>query len=321
MIKALKIIGGILIGAALIYVVGPTPSFPAISTNADTNSSPNFLAAESDDAPYEIRPNNEAKILWADSTESQTEYALLYLHGFSASHREGFPIHQNIAEQYGMNLYLSRLDGHGMSHKDAFKGMTPQSLYDSAADAMRITKQLGKKVIVMSCSTGSTLSILLNKEFKNDIEAFVMFSPNIQVADKSSDLILKPWGEEILELMMGGEYLRTGDKGTEGNQYWDTLYHMDGLVTLKYMLNNEMTDELFQTIDQPLLVAISTNDRTVDLDEAKEFYDETTTDQAAKRWISYSDQGGHVFSSNIVNPTTHIVEADVAKFIEEVVLK
>ena len=41
----------------------------------------------------DIKPGNEAKIIWADSSKTRTEYAVVYLHGFSASREEGSPLH------------------------------------------------------------------------------------------------------------------------------------------------------------------------------------------------------------------------------------
>ena len=63
---------------------------------------------QSEEAKHKVKPNNEAKIIWADSNHQQTDYAIVYLHGFSASQMEGDPVHRNIAKQFHCNLY-SRL--------------------------------------------------------------------------------------------------------------------------------------------------------------------------------------------------------------------
>lgn len=45
------------------------------------------------EAAEKVRPGNEAKIVWAnDSLKTPTEYVFLYLHGFSASRREEYPV-------------------------------------------------------------------------------------------------------------------------------------------------------------------------------------------------------------------------------------
>ena len=41
-----------------------------------------------------VKPENEARIIWQnDSLKNKTEYAVVYLHGFSASQEEGDPVH------------------------------------------------------------------------------------------------------------------------------------------------------------------------------------------------------------------------------------
>ena len=45
----------------------------------------------------------------------QTELALVYLHGFSASRQETAPLSEDLARQLGANLFVTRLSGHGRS--------------------------------------------------------------------------------------------------------------------------------------------------------------------------------------------------------------
>jgi hypothetical protein len=48
------------------------------------------------EAAHKIKPDNEARVIWAnDSLKNKTEYALVYLHGFTASQGEGDPVHRD----------------------------------------------------------------------------------------------------------------------------------------------------------------------------------------------------------------------------------
>jgi hypothetical protein len=107
----------------IIYVVGPQPSTPVFKTELTQCSGyqqwtrniyqPAGIATQD-------QTDNEARIVWAnDSLKQKTEYAIVYLHGFSASQEEGNPVHRNIAKQFGCNLYLSRLSQHGVDTTDA----------------------------------------------------------------------------------------------------------------------------------------------------------------------------------------------------------
>ena len=96
---------------AVVYFVGPHPEKPVfdytIHDIADGTNLDSLVNAN--ESKHHIKPNNEAKIIWADSNHQQTDYAIVYLHGFSASQMEGDPVHRNIAKQmskYGIPNHL-----------------------------------------------------------------------------------------------------------------------------------------------------------------------------------------------------------------------
>ena len=98
------------------------------------------------------------------------------------------------AKRYGCNLYLPRLAGHGIDDDDSFSDLRPEDLIASAKEAIAIGQLLGEKLILMSCSTGSTLSIYLSAENPEIVDAQFMFAPNIALHDPSAKLMTGPWG-------------------------------------------------------------------------------------------------------------------------------
>lgn len=161
----LKILLAVVIVLIIVYLLGPKPATPVYN-----NVLPAVPAIDSGlekyiadgEAKHSIKPNNEARIVWAnDSAKQKTEYAIVYLHGFSASQEEGNPVHRNIAKQFGCNLYLSRLSQHGIDTVDALVNLTAENLWESAKQAYAIGKQLGNKVILMGTSTGGSLALQL----------------------------------------------------------------------------------------------------------------------------------------------------------------
>ncbi len=61
------------------------PSLPA-----SINTLESYISSQ--EANFQIRPDNESRIFWAnDSVKERTDFCLLYLHGFSASWYEGYP--------------------------------------------------------------------------------------------------------------------------------------------------------------------------------------------------------------------------------------
>ena len=120
----LKWLAGIILTLVLVYFAGPKvakPAFPAI--NIDLPASLSQLEEQinsSEKSVKGIKPDNEARIVWADtSRKERTKIAILYLHGFSASQAEGEPVHRNLAKKYNANLYLARLHEHGIDRGDS----------------------------------------------------------------------------------------------------------------------------------------------------------------------------------------------------------
>jgi pimeloyl-ACP methyl ester carboxylesterase len=145
-----------------IYFLGPEPEEPKYDNTMPQVPEPslldNYIASK--ETKHKLKQNNEARIVWADSTRSKTKYAVVYLHGFSASQEEGNPVHRRFAEKFGCNLYLSRLADHGIDTTEQLMLFTADRVWQSAKEALAIGKKLGDKVILMSTSTGGTLALI-----------------------------------------------------------------------------------------------------------------------------------------------------------------
>ena len=85
---------------------------------------------------HKIKPTNEARIIWFDSSHQKTPYSVVYLHGFSASQAEGDPTHRRFAREFGCNLFLSRLADHGIDTTEALLQFTPDRIWESAKEAL-----------------------------------------------------------------------------------------------------------------------------------------------------------------------------------------
>ena len=98
-----KWVFAILVILVIAYLLGPAPStpkyapaMPAVPTAAGALE--NYI--ETNEAQHKLKPDNEARIIWTnDSLKEKTAYAIVYLHGFSASQEEGAPVHRNIARE------------------------------------------------------------------------------------------------------------------------------------------------------------------------------------------------------------------------------
>lgn len=310
----------------VVYVTGPRKIYdPVITGDIDLplsiEETEAWLKKRESSVPY-IKPGNEARIVWAnDSLKNKTEYALVYVHGFSASHEEGAPLHTDIARRYGMNLYLSRLEDHGRQDTNTFKNLTPDDLVYSAEEAFRIGEMLGDKVILMSCSTGGTLSIILASN-GYPVHSMIMYSPNIDIYDKKSDLLLYPYGEPLSKWVMGGEYNRITYDST-ARLFWNPVYHTNGLFALKRLLRDHMQKEVFEKIDIPVFVGYyykdeDHQDKIVSVDRMHDFFEQISTSEDKKRKVAFPEAGNHVISSYVMSRDIENVKKETIRFIEEI---
>ncbi len=325
--KFLKLTGILLIVMTAIYFAGPKPDTPHLDPvlapspyNIRTIDA-QIKAAEKTIA--DIKTRNNATIWWADSIGIRTEYALVYLHGFSASRGEGDPIHLQLAKRYGMNAYLARLDKHGRAAEEPMVDLTPEGLLESAKRAIQVGETLGEKVIIVSCSTGGTLGLYLAAHNPEKIHALVCYSPNVDMYDKTSKLLDEPWGLQIARMAEGGKYHHW--EGSDSVQhYWNTSYRIEALVALRQLVDATMTSETFAAIRQPLLVLYyykneDEKDDTVSLTAMSRMFDEVSTPPEAKRMLPVPGAGAHVISSKYVSGDLNMVWQYSQEFLEEVV--
>lgn len=303
-----RIILILLLILALIFLFGPRPKYEKVTPELPEIKVPlNQLdthIALREKFVDDLKPGNEAKIIWNDSIHQKTKYSLVYLHGFSASSMEGFPVHTDFAKQYGMNLYLPRLDDHGRESINSFENITPKSYLDSAKDALSVASLLGDKVIIMACSTGATLGAYLAAHHPNLVEGLIFFSPNIDLYDPNSRFITWPWGKNMLAKMEGGDYHHVDYSGSEGSMYWNSKYHINGLVALKSLINQTMTTSTFTKINQATLLCSFykddvTHDKVVSHEAMQRFYNEISTPDTYKKFEKFPDVVGHVFTSEV----------------------
>ena len=67
----------------------------------------------------DVRPGTEKTIVWASPSQKvKTPISIIYLHGFSSSYQDTFPLCEIVAKQLGANLFYTRLSGHGRDGQD-----------------------------------------------------------------------------------------------------------------------------------------------------------------------------------------------------------
>lgn len=306
--------------------MGPHPASPVYDKHlpqvpSSTNELQTYI--RNFEAVHKLKPNNEARIVWYnDTVKAKTPYSIVYLHGFSASQEEGSPVHTNIAKEFGCNLYLSRLAGHGIDTTDPMINLTPAEYWESAKRALAIGKQLGDKVILMGTSTGGSNALQLAATFPDDVAALVLLSPNIAIFNNKAWLLNNPWGLQIAKAVTGSGYLISSDTRPVYRQYWYWKYPVEATTQLEEYLETTMTKETFEAVKQPLLLLYYYKDErhqdsVVSVPAMLTMYAElgTPADQKIKQAIP--NAGNHVLGSYIRSKDLLSVQHAIENFMEK----
>lgn len=323
--RFLKRLGIFLIILIVLYFLGPQPSTPKYSNTlpdipTDVSQLEKYIAAH--ESQHKLKPDNEARLVWFnDSTKEKTAYAVVYLHGFSASQEEGDPVHKEFAKKFGCNLYLTRLADHGIDTTDPLANFSAERIWNSALEAYAIGKQLGNKVILMSTSTGGTLALKLCAEFP-DIAANIMLSPNIAINDPNAWLLNNHWGLQIAQVITGKH--RVADDTTAlYAQYWNNRYSTRSLVQLEELLESTMKESTFQKVKQPTLMLYyfkdeENQDKVVKVSAMKRMFGQLGTPESLKRQVAIPNAANHVIGSPIKSKDVESVTNEIEKFAIEI---
>jgi len=323
--RFLKWFGIFLLVLIIVYFLGPQPPTPKYNDQLPTVPSDaaqleKYVA--DNESKHKLKPDNEARIVWHnDSAKEKTEYAVVYLHGFSASQEEGDPVHIDFAKKFGCNLYLARLAEHGIDTTEPLANFTAEKFWRSAVEAYTIGKQLGKKVILMSTSTGSTLALKLCAEFP-DITANIMLSPNIAVNDVNAWLLNNHWGLQIAHIVIGKHRI-ADDTTTLYKRYWNQRYSTSSLVQLEELLESTMKESTFNRVMQPALMLYYFKDKDhqdpiVKVSAMKRMFVQLATPDSLKRQVAIPNAENHVLASPIKSKDVQRVRNEVEKFAIEV---
>jgi esterase/lipase len=324
MMRFLKWLLIILVTCWIVYLLGPSPDTPEYPVKMpDVPARLNLLEAyiKNNEGQHKLKPNNEARIVWAnDSVKQKTEYAIVYLHGFSASQEEGNPIHTTIAKEFGCNLYLSRLAEHGIVTTEPMAELTPDKYWESAKLALAIGKQLGNKIILIGTSTGGTNALQLAATYPGDVAALILMSPNVAINNDKAYLLNNHWGLNLAKMINGNDYITSRDDRAIYKQYWYYHYPLKGLAQLEEMLETTMTKETFEKVKQPVLMLYYYKDSVhqdsvVSVPAMLKMFQELGS--AVKIKKALPNTGDHVIGSFIKSKDLRSVQLAIGDFMQQ----
>jgi len=314
----------VLIILVIAYLAGPQPDTPKYSDEfprltSELHDLENYITKREKSA--NPRQGCSARIVWADSLR-KTSYAFLYLHGFSACEKEGDPVHYNVAQHFGANLYLARLAGHGRQPEKALLDFTPTAAWETAKEELAIANNLGEKVVVVSTSTGSTLALKLAAEFPDKVHALINLSPNYRIKNPLAPLLNNPWGWQVTYLTYGSKRHIEYEED-ESKLYWDTTYTIDALVQLQELIETTITPETFSKVSCPVLSLYyykneEEQDQVIDVSYIPEVHKQLATPKDKKTHVALPNPGNHVIGSYIKSEDYQSVQDEIIRFSENI---
>jgi len=316
----------LLIGILVItYFTGPKIPTPEYTTDVpEFPTDFNQLEAKinTSEKSFPTREDNQARIIWQDSMPTQTEYSIVYLHGFAGSYQDGYPVNTHIADTLHANMYLARWSGHGLKPPHSLNDFTPDNAWTSAKEALEIGKRIGEKVIIMSTSTGGTLALKLAATYPESVYAMINMGPNVEDDMPGTFVLNSHWGYEIANLISLGSNKKIKHEQEIARHYWDTIYPSKALVDLQVLVETTMTPETFKKIKSPVLTLFYKRnafekDEHVEVNVYPEVYEQLATPRAKKKLVALKTPETHFVGSEIKSKDTKIVEKEIVKFLTE----
>ena len=318
---------GIFAGISIVvYLCGPVLKTEPLGTElplVDVGAEEIEDYVKAGEAGFKIKADNEARFYWADSLGRPTEYAVLYLHGFTASRYEGYPVNERIPRIFGFNAYMPRLYGHGLEGEEVLEDMRPELLYASARKALAVARKVGNKVILMGTSTGATLALMLAADFPEAVHGLILYSPNVEIKNAGAKWASRPWGLHIARILYGGKYAVSEEDETSA--YWYNTYRLEAVVYLQKLLEMRMHKAEFAKVSQPLFLGYyykdeKNQDPVVKVEAALRMFEEVETPPELKVKRAFPDAGAHVIACELRSRAVEEVAAETEKFIREIIL-
>ncbi len=316
----------IFVALLIAYLAGPVPSDPTYSEVWPRI--PSALPTLHDyvkqtEAKQPVRDDNQARIRWYGDSLQVTEYSFVYLHGFAGSYRDGYPLNVNVADTFGANIYLSRWATHGLKPPASLDNFTPEMAWQSAKEALAIGQRIGRKVIVISTSTGGTLALKLAATYPDSVFALINLSPNIRDDQLGAFLLNTPWGYELAHLVSLGDHREIEHEQEKATQYWDTIYPAEALVNLQVLVESTMHSETFKKVHCPVLTLyyhknFMEEDEHVAIERYPEVYEALATPDSLLALIALDKPGTHFIGSDIKSQDYRTAQQKVVAFCRQI---
>lgn len=283
--------------------VDPVPDFDAAALPADLDA---YLAAR-EAVVGGIVPGAEKRIVWAGRPGGRTGWAVLYLHGFSATAEELRPLPDLVAKGLGANLYFARLAGHGLG-PERFSGPAVNDWMIDVAEALAIGRRIGDRVLVIATSTGGTLAAeaALQPDLAAQIDGIVFISPNFGIRSAAARLLDWPFARLWLPSVAGAERCFAPGNARQ-RTYWTTCFPTVALLPMAAVVRHAAAAD-YSGVTVPAYFLYAPQDRIVSAARTREVAERWGRPAAVEevRLGAGDDANAHVLAGDAFSPSmTH----------------
>ncbi|MBU3648698.1 MAG: alpha/beta hydrolase [Limnohabitans sp.] len=300
----------LLLGAALllalVITLGPRNAFgPDMPTSRP--QPPQELTqldawlAEREAAVPGLRPDVAKRITWHAHVGQVTPWAVVYVHGFSASRLETEPLAYGLAQALGANLFETRLTGHGQNAQ-ALGEATAQDWLADTEEALALGRRLGQRVLFLSVSTGGTLATWMGMrpEGREGV-VHVMMSPNFGPRHPLAEVVNWPWGRQLAR-WIEGDMRGPQPRNAAEAQAWTSPYPTQAVFPMMALVKQVRQSDL-SAFTAPVLVLYAEGDQTVDPAQTKAAFARLGSAQKTLLRVDDSESPGqHVLAGERLAP-------------------
>ena len=287
---------------AALFVIGPYEpvdlevQFDAAVIGPD----PDAYLAQREAVFDDLVDGAEKQIVWAGEAGQKTPLSVVYIHGFSATHQEITPVQQLVAEGLGANLYNARLAGHGRS-AEAMDGPTVNDWMVDFAEAMAIGRAVGDEVLIISTSTGGTISALgmFDDAAAKNVKGITFIAPNFGIKQAGASFLTFPAARLWVPLIKGATRGFTPINDAQA-KYWTESYPTTALMPMAAMVKVAASSG-YGIVNVPALFIYSKEDQVVSAE---------ATETVASGWGGIVHR--HVVASGPgIDPMAHVLAGDI----------
>lgn len=248
-----------------------------------------------------LRDDVNKRVSWHKQVGAVTPWAVVYLHGFSASRLETAPLAAQLAQALGANLFETRMTGHGQDAQ-ALGLATAQDWFADVQEALIIGRQLGQRVLLLSVSNGSTLATWagMRPEGRDGV-VHVMVSPNFGPRHPLAEVVNWPWGRQLAGLIEGEMRGNVPTNAAEA-RVWTSPYPTRAVFPMMALVKHVRESDL-SAFTAPVLVLYASGDQTVDPQQTLRAFERLGSERKTLLEVRDSEAvGQHVLAGDVRAP-------------------